>query len=180
MKLLAVFPAIFLFGQMTGALAAGDTAAITLAGRVLANTCTIDSGSATQVITLPTISDRDTKVTGAVDHVLTEVPIILRNCGAAATSVVVNTSGKANGENYNMFDNTIDAGSEGRATGIGIYFYQTNGSNLLFPDGRRAETIQLTPSVDNTLTFYATYGITTASVTPGNISAVVNMTFDYQ
>lgn len=79
-----------------------------------------------------------------------------------------------------MFDNTIDAGSEGRATGIGIYFYQTNGSNLLFPDGRRAETIQLTPSVDNTLTFYATYGITTASVTPGNISAVVNMTFDYQ
>lgn len=170
-----------MFMVITGtAQAASDTATITITGKVLANTCSIDSSSATQTITLPTISDRDITGIGAIDSAKTAVPIILRNCGATATSVVVNTSGKAHGVTPELFDNIIASNTAGRAGGFGIYFYHTNGSDLFFPNGSSRETIRLTPSVDNILTFYATYGVATASVTPGNISAVVNMTFDYQ
>lgn len=172
---------VFLHLMSIGAAqAASDTAVITITGRVLANTCTIDTGSANQTITLPPISIGDVKATGAVNHALTAVPIILKNCGGSVTSVVVNASGIPHGVNGNAFDNTIAMGTTGRAMGLGVYFYHTNKSNLFYPNGSSAETILLTPSVDNHLTFWTTYGVVRTPVTPGDISSVINMTFDYQ
>lgn len=56
---------MFMFMMATGAAqAASDTAALTITGKVLANTCTIDSGSAVQTIPLGNISDRDIRGKG--------------------------------------------------------------------------------------------------------------------
>ena len=175
MKLQAVLPVIFLFGQITGALAAVDTAAITLAGRVLASTCTIDSSSAVQTVELPDISVRD--LTGF--HGRTEIPFILKDCGADVTAVKVTASGTADEVDSGAFANGI-SGDEGGATGVAISLRMLDGSYPFHPSGHQSQAIKLTPLSDNRFSFSALYMATTSSVTPGKVSTVVNFTFDYQ
>ena len=83
----------------TGAVthAASDSAVITLSGRVLANTCTIVSGSKMQTIQLADIADRDIngKGTTAGEKTIEMVP---EECGTAASVVKVSASGSANAD----------------------------------------------------------------------------------
>ncbi|AWF33356.1 fimbrial family protein (plasmid) [Klebsiella oxytoca] len=155
--------------------AASDRATITITGKVLANTCTIDSASARQNITLPNIADRDIKGVGKTGGE-TNISIALTDCGKAASNVVVTASGTPDAEDPTAFSNTVTDGAEG----VGLYFYQTGGTEKFKPDGSVRQTSPLTPSVDNTLTYKASYVGTNDTVKAGGFSTVVNMTFEYQ
>lgn len=77
---------------MGNAYAATDTAIITITGKVVANTCTMSSGSATQTVTLNDIADRDIRgkgVTGGDKN----ISIVLKDCGTAASAVKVSAWG---------------------------------------------------------------------------------------
>lgn len=128
--------------------AASDGTSIIVNGKVLANTCTLSSGSKEQVITLSDIADRDIKGKGTTGGEK-EVNMVLRDCGAAAT-------------------------------GVGLYFYQTDGKTKFTPDGLIRERSTLTPSANNTLIYKAAYAGTGDTVVAGEFSAVVNMSFEYQ
>ena len=156
--------------------AASDSATIIIIGRVLANTCTIDTASAEQNITLDDIADRDIKGKGTTGGEKA-VSIILRDCGASASSVVVTASGVGQDiDDTTAFVNSAVNGAEG----VGLYFWQTDGTTRFLPDGSVKETSVLIPSVDNTLTYKAAYVGTKDTIKAGAFSTVVYMTFDYQ
>ncbi|SFT38273.1 major type 1 subunit fimbrin (pilin) [Kosakonia arachidis] len=159
------------------ALAASDSSSITFNGKVLANTCTLSSGSKEQVITLSDIADRDIKGKGTTGGE-TEVNMVLRDCGAAATAVMVTAWGEADNDDTSAFRNAKAEG-EG-ATGVGLYFYQTDGRTKFKPDGLIKERSTLTPSANNTLIYKAAYVGTKDAVVAGEFSTVVNMSFEYQ
>ncbi|SFT38252.1 major type 1 subunit fimbrin (pilin) [Kosakonia arachidis] len=158
--------------------AASDTATITITGTVLSNTCTIDSSSAVQNITLGAISDRDIKGKGTTGG-KKDVVIKLTNCGAGTSGVVVRASGTPDADDALAFANARVQESGG-ATGVGVYFFQTDGTTKFVPAGTITQTSSLIPSVDNTLTYKASFVGTKDAVTAGDFSTVVNMTFDYQ
>lgn len=178
MKKLTQATTLMLLLTAGAAQAASDTAVVTITGRVLANTCTIDSGSATQTVTLPDIADRDIRGKGTTGGA-TDVVIVLKNCGASASGVVVSASGNPDTDDTTAFTNAV-AQDDGGATGVGVYFFQTDGTTKFLPGGTVTQTSTLTPSVDNTLTYKASYVGTSDAVTAGTFSTVVNMTFDYQ
>lgn len=158
--------------------AASDSAVINITGKVLANTCTIDSSSAKQSIKLDDISDRDIRGKGTTGGAK-DVVIRLTNCGSGASAVEVSASGSPDGEDASAFANTLKQ-ADGGATGVAIYFFQTDGTTKFVPAGTIKQTSRLTPSVNNTLTYKASYVGTKDTVTAGNFSAAVNMTFNYQ
>lgn len=178
MKKLTQVTTLMTFMAAGAAHAASDTATITITGRVLANTCTIDSGSATQTIQLDDISDRDIRGKGTTGG-KKDVVIKLTNCGAGASGVVVSASGSEDTDDASAFAN-VKAQADGGATGVGVYFFQTDGTTKFVPAGTAKQTSELTPSVDNTLTYKASYVGTKDAVTAGDFSTVVNMTFEYQ
>jgi len=158
--------------------AVSDTATLTITGTVLANTCTLDSGSVKQSIKLDDIADRDIKgrgVTGGTKN----IAITLTNCGSAATRVLVTASGTPDDDNSAAFANTLSKASNG-ATGVALYFFQTDGTTKFDPAGAVTQISTLKPLVDNILTYSASYVSTKDVVTAGAFSTVVNMTFDYQ
>lgn len=158
--------------------AASDTATITITGKVLANTCTIDSGSATQTIPLDDISDRDIRGKGTTGGPK-DVVIKLTNCGAGASDVEVSASGTPDDDDTSAFAN-VKTQADGGATGVGVYFFQTDGTTKFVPAGTAKQISPLTPSVDNSLTYKAAFVGTKDTVTAGEFSTVVNMTFDYK
>lgn len=162
-------------GLSANTYAASDSATITITGRVLANTCTIDSTSASQNIVLSDIADRDIKGAGKTGGEK-NIRIVLKDCGAAASNVVVTTSGTADTDDTTAFANTAADG----AKGVGLYFYQTDGAKKFKPDGSVEETSALRPSEDNPLTYKASYVGTKDTVRAGDFSTVVNMMFKYQ
>lgn len=178
MKRLTLVTTLMAFMAAGAAQAASDTANITITGKVLANTCTIDSSSATQNIPLDDISDRDIRGKGTTGG-KKDVVIKLTNCGAGASGVVVSASGKADDGDATAFANAR-AQADGGATGVAVYFFQTDGTTKFVPAGTVTQTSPLTPSVDNTLTYKAAFVGTKDVVTAGDFSTVVNMTFDYQ
>lgn len=178
MKRLTRATALMALMAAGAAQAASDTATITITGKVLANTCTIDSGSAVQTITLDDISDRDIRGKGTTGG-KKDVVIKLTNCGASATGVEVSASGTPDDDDTSAFAN-VKTQADGGATGVGVYFYQTGGTTKFVPAGTAKQTSPLTPSVDNSLTYKAAFVGTKDTVTAGEFSTVVNMTFDYQ
>lgn len=154
---------------------ASNTAAITITGRVLANSCTVDTASAVQNVSLPDIGDRSLTAKGQTGGEKTII-VNLRNCGVSTGSVIVTASGGTDANDPAAFANTAAGG----ATGVGLYFYQTDGKTLFSPDGSVNETSSLEPSVDNVLRFKAAYVSTLANVGAGGFSTVVNLRFDYQ
>lgn len=157
--------------------AASDGTALIINGKVLANTCTLSSGSKEQVITLSDIADRDIRGKGTTGGEK-EVNMVLRDCGAAATAVVVTAWGEADSDDTSAFRNAKTEATG--ATGVGLYFYQTDGKTKFNPDGLGTERSTLTPSANNTLIYKAAYVGTSDAVVAGEFSTVVNMSFEYQ
>ncbi|XGI80457.1 fimbrial protein [Enterobacter hormaechei] len=162
----------------SSAQAASDSARITITGNVLSNTCTIDNGSANQTVVLPDISDRDISGKGKLGG-LTNVTIKLNDCGTAASEVEVSASGNQDDEDATAFSNSVSQ-EDGGATGVGVYFYHTDGATKFLPDGSVTQVSKLTPLSDNTLNYQASYVGINDTVTAGPFSTVVNMTFTYQ
>lgn len=132
--------------------AASESTVITFNGTVLANTCTLSTGSREQIMVLGSIADRDIKGKG--------------------------TTGGENDDSL-AFRNSLPE-SEGGAAGVGLYFYQTDGKTQFSPDGSVTQISPLTPAADNILIDKAAYAGTKDSVVAGKFSTVINMNFEYQ
>ncbi|BDB31197.1 TPA: type 1 fimbrial protein [Salmonella enterica] len=169
---------LILLGCVLQAQAASDSTFITFNGTVLANTCTLSTGSRDQIMVLGSIADRDIKGKGTTGGEK-EVNMVLRDCGASATAVVVSVQGEADNDDALAFRNALPE-SEGGAAGVGLYFYQTDGKTQFSPDGSVTQISALTPSADNTLIYKAAYAGTKDSVVAGKFSTVVNVNFEYQ
>lgn len=154
--------------------AASDSAVITITGKVLANTCTIDNASKEQNIVLPDISDRDIRGLGKTGG-MKDIIITLAECGASVGNVAITTSGAVDSDDSTAFANTASEGAEG----VGLYFYQTDGITTFKPDGSVTEERALVPSENNVLTFKAAYVGTKDTVKAGDFNAVVNINFEY-
>ena len=162
-------------GLSANTYAAADNAEITITGKVMSTTCTIDSKSATQKVKLPDIVDRDIRGVGTTGGE-TKFDIILKDCGDAADNVIVTASGKSySGADDSVFANSLTDGADG----VGMYLYQTDGKTKFKPNGNVKETSKLTRLADVTLTYKAAYVGTKDSVRGGDFSTVVNMKFDY-
>lgn len=91
----------------------------------------------------------------------------------------VSASGTPDAEDTSAFANAKTQ-ADGGATGVGVYFYQTDGTTKFVPAGTAKQTIPLTPSVDNTLTYKAAFVGTKDTVAAGGFNTVVDMAFNYQ
>ena len=154
-----------------------DSSRLTITGLVQANTCTLSSGSKEQIITLSNITDREIKEKGIAGG--QDVMIVLSDCGADATAVVVRPWGEADKNDSSAFKNTVME-SEGGATGVGLYFYPKDGTSKFSPDGTVSQTSKLNSLADNILIYRAAYAGTGANVVAGKFSTIVNMNFEYQ
>lgn len=164
---------------VTGAWAASDpeTVNITVKGQIISNTCTVDTTNSDLNPTLDTISDRDMKVKGTVKG-LKDISIALTDCGEDTKKVDVTASGTAQDAtaDSNAFSNT------GSATGVGLYFYETDGATTFSPDGSITEPVQLTPDASNnaTMTFKAGYVSVADAPAAGDFKSQVTLTLAYQ
>jgi major type 1 subunit fimbrin (pilin) len=151
---------------------------VTISGRVIANTCTLDTSASDLQPVLPNIADKDIKGIGTTGGEK-EVKIVLKECGAAASKVTVKASGiPEGGSDGNVFKNTSQTGA---ASGVGIYFYQnTTGSEKFDPQGNVIQDYVLKPGQDNMLKFRASYVGTQDLITAGKVETVVNLTMTYQ
>lgn len=155
-------------------LATSDSATITITGRVLANTCTIDNGSVRQTVILPDVSDRDFHDVG-VTAGETPVTIRLNDCGSDIQLVVVTASGDADSVNSQAFNNSYNG--QNKANGVAINFYRTDGI-LFSPNGSNPEETKLIPG-NNVLVYKASYISTTKKIAGGNITSVINLELEY-
>ncbi|ANS44766.1 fimbrial protein [Serratia inhibens] len=158
--------------------AATDSASITVTGKVLANTCTLDKAASTLSPILPDISDRDIKGVGTVGGEK-DIDIVLKDCGAAVKEVLITVTGtKDGGSDDFAFKNTSQSDP---SSGVGLYFYQTqSGTDKFKPDGSTPKTYAINPSEDNTLKMRASYVGLGDTVTAGNFQSTVTMTIDYK
>jgi|GEM_PF-887241 len=162
-----------------GAEAANDSVDITITGRVLANTCTIDKSESKLNPILPPISDRDIKGVGVTGQEI-PVTIALKDCGANVESVKVSATGTSgSSSNKSVFGNmNTDSNA---ATGVGLYFFKRDtGVDKFNTDGSNPESYTLTPSRNNTLSFRASYVGTADTVTAGEFRSVVTLSMTYQ
>ncbi|KGT88760.1 hypothetical protein NG99_21075 [Erwinia typographi] len=167
-------------GLNAQAQAASAEAFITIKGKVLSNTCTLESKNIN--VAMAAISDKDIRKKGETAAKRT-VSLVLKDCGGAVSAVKVTAQGTADDDDKSAFANLYGNGKDETktaATGLGIHFYETDGNTLFNPDNPVTETSTLTPDEDNTLTYTAEYVGTKDTVTGGNFSTVINMTLDYQ
>lgn len=163
---------------VAGAWAASEPASvdITVTGQIISNTCTVDATKSDLEPVLDTVSDRDMKGKGTVKG-QKDINIVLTDCGADTTKVEVTASGTAQDTtaDANAFSNT------GEATGVGLYFYETDGATKFSPDGSVKETVTLSPddSDNATMTFKAGYVSVVDTPVAGDFKSQVTLTLAY-
>ncbi|CAI2793936.1 Fimbrial subunit ElfA precursor [Serratia grimesii] len=149
---------------------------ITLTGKIISNTCTIDKDASDLAPALDTISDRDMKGKGAVKG-LKDIKIALTDCGVDTKSVEVTASGTAQDAtgDVNAFQNT------GTATGVGLYFYETDGTTPFSPAGNVKQTVPLNPDASGNaaMTFKAGYVSVTDAPVAGDFKSLVTLSLTY-
>jgi len=156
------------------ALASSDPVSVTITGKIIANTCTLDSTSV--IVPLGSIALRSLQGAGN-----TSAPrsfnLDLKECGDAAKSVNVTVKGIADEQN----DQALALTSEGdaAATGVAIYLLDKD-KNLLPVNNGAVTTYRLAPSDINTLQFYAQYVATTDNPRAGEAKSSASIYLDYQ
>jgi len=159
-------------GMHTLAVAATDTAVITIQGTVKDNTCTLEQPAG--AFNLPDVSLKDLKPAWTSAGLI-NIPLKFKNCGSDTGEVSVSVSGQTTGSD--AFKNELE-GQEGGATGVGILFMDTDGS-VIKSSSTSAQKQQLKPG-DNTLEYSASYRSIINNVTPGAVRTAITMKFTYQ
>lgn len=177
--MLRISPYPGILGLMLALLSSGtgaaDMTSVTLEGELIDSSCTFAGGL---LVKLPDVQRTEFTQKGTV-LAITPVNIELKDCAAGAGKVDVYARGSPTTEDEFAFANTSTRGDS--ASGVGLYFYQEDGSTLFRPDGSVGQSVTtLKPSVDNTLTFSAGYVALTDSTVAGSFSSVVNILLDYK
>jgi len=163
--------AIFLL-MTSGMVQAADTATITITGRVLANTCTLDNK--TLSVELPTISTVDFGGAAGKEAGEVVVPVSFSNCGEDVKSISVKISGTPDPDDSGsrVFKNS------GTSDGVGVVLYDTDGIRFK-PDGT-SNAVAIKPNGGTASKEYkAKYRSTKSEVKGGTVSTVITATFTY-
>ena len=156
----------------SGMVKAADTATITITGRVLANTCSLDNK--TFSVELPTISTVDFGGVAGKEASEVVVPVSFSNCGEDVKSIAVNISGTPDPDDIpgRVFK------SSGTADGVGVVLYDSNG--VKFNPNGSSNAVEIKPNGSTASKEYkAKYRSTKSEVKGGTVSTVITATFTY-
>ena len=157
---------------MTNALAAAGT--VNFNGNILDSACDVDVASQNQVVVLGDYYKTEFPTTGA-RTAATQFNIILKNCPVTVTNAKVRFDGTPDLTNASLL--AIDTSVAGAATGVAINLMTADKADL--PHGSNSYTYALSSTADNTLSFYAQYISTAASITAGPANSVANFSVVY-
>jgi len=153
------------------ATSATDSTHVYFDGSITNAPCSLDSGSKDQHVPMGNIAAHLLKDRGASDAV--PFHFDLKDCDTATMSTVTVTFGGAADPN----DATLLSLGSGQASGAGIAIL-ADGKNVTLGEPTAAQKLS---DGDNTLTFAAQLkGDGASAVTPGDFTAVSNVTFTYQ
>ena len=174
--LLKTATGVLLLGLCGNALAASDSADIKITGKVVANTCTLDTAGSDMAPDMGTVAARDLKGLGTT-LALRDIKIHLTGCGADITR----------GIDF-VASGTADTGDSGgfafknssASNGVGLRFYKTDKKTPFKANGSVTETITTLRAGENTVTFAAAFVATSAAATAGAFATTVNLKLNYK
>ncbi|MCX4181462.1 fimbrial protein [Enterobacter sp. HSTU-ASh6] len=171
--------------MMIAMLAIGSTLATTHAfaaagtvnfnGNILDSACDVDVASQNQVVVLGDHYKTEFPTTGA-RTAATQFNIVLKNCPVTVTSAKVRFDGTPDATNASLL--AIDSSAAGAATGVAINLMTADKADLPL-HGSNSYSYVLSSTADNTLSFYAQYISTAATVTAGPANSVANFSVIY-
>ncbi|RUS65983.1 putative major fimbrial subunit LpfA [Saezia sanguinis] len=161
-----------MLGMIPVAQAADGT--INFTGTITDSACTVDTVSASQTVSLGTVSS---SIFGAAGDVAaaTTFTIGLNSCPPSVTAAQVSFDGTAHTGNGSILALT---GGGGVATNVGVALYEQNGITPI-PLYTPSTSIVIPAGGSATLTFVAKYMATSSTVTAGTANAVTNFTVVY-
>lgn len=152
---------------------ADDSSGLSLEGTVKDYTCTFVGTS----VKLDTVMRREFAGKGSVLGVKS-LNIGLKSCGAEVGKLKITVHGEVTTEDEYAFRNKSTG--TGSASGVGLYFYQSDGSSRFRPDGTIIQNVtMLIPSADIILQFRAGYVALLENPVAGSFGAVVNIHLEY-
>lgn len=174
MKKIVLFMTLLSAAAQTIPVANAADGTVNFNGMIADEACSVDIKSASQVITMGTISTSAFKSAGEVASP-TRFSIALNNCPESVKNISVNFTGTADAVNTNLLGLSSDSG----AKNVGVALYESDSMTLI---PLRADSalvpIESTSSV-NTLNYVAKYMATASTVMPGSANATADFTLGY-
>ncbi|QMV52645.1 fimbrial protein [Ewingella americana] len=162
-----------LAGSAFASVAHAASGTINFTGNVTAATCTIDTAGKSQTVALGTVGTTDFPTAGSTSG-NGKISMVLSACPAGATQASVSFGGPADANNGNL----LKLSSAATATGVAIALFEDDGVTAI-PLGNPSATHTLTPAADTTLTYFAKYQSTAATVGEGTADAAADFTILY-
>ena len=162
-----------LAGSAFASVAHAASGTINFTGNVTAATCTIDTGSKNQTVALGTVGTTDFPTAGSTSG-NGQITMVLSACPAGATEGSVSFGGTADPSNSNL----LKLDSTATATGVAIALFEDDGSTAI-PLGKPSKTHPLSSTEQNSLTYFAKYQSTAATVGEGTANATADFTVLY-
>ncbi|MFZ4832290.1 fimbrial protein [Rouxiella sp. Mn2063] len=156
------------------ALASSEPVSVTISGKIIANTCTLDSTSV--IVPLGSIALRELQTTGKTSS-LKSFHLDLKECGDAAKSVNVTVKGIADEQNSQAL--ALTSAGDSAAQGVAIYLLDKD-KNIIPVNDAALATYNLVTGNKNTLLFYAQYVATTDNPRAGEAKSSASIYLDYQ
>lgn len=146
---------------------------INFVGEIIDSACTVSPASASQTVTLGTVSNKAFSAAGDT-AAATPFQIDLTSCPATVTSAAVKFDGATSQGDNSALTLNPDAGA---ATGVAIQL--RNEDNSVLPLFTNSQSISLVEDATNTLNFKAAYVATAATVTAGPANGVATFSVIY-
>lgn len=148
---------------------------INFTGTITDQACTVDVNSATQTVSMGTISNTAFGTSAGVTAGAKTFDIVLQSCPESVTSASVRFDGTTHAEN-----SAILALSSGQtASHVGIALYEKDSATLI-PVGTSSASVTLDSESSNTLSYIAKYMSTSTSVGAGSANSSTAFTITYQ
>ncbi|HAZ4813112.1 fimbrial protein [Enterobacter cloacae] len=157
----------------THAFAAAGT--VNFNGNILDSACDVDVASQNQIVELGDYYKTEFVTIGA-KTAATQFNIVLKNCPVTVTNAKVRFDGTPDATNSSLL--AIDSSAAGAATGVAINLMSADKADLPL-HGSNSYSYVLSSTADNTLSFYAQYISTAATVTAGPANSVANFSVVY-
>jgi major type 1 subunit fimbrin (pilin) len=174
--------AALLVSQAPCVKAASDPVGINVTGKILDNTCTVDTVNSDLNPVMDPVSARDLKGKNTT-LAKRDIKLVLKECGKDITNgVIVTAWGESDPSDANGYAFMNASTGTGAAQGVGLQFYKQADKETPFKvNGDIKEKItSLKEGDDNTLTFAAAYVATSDEPSAGDFSTTVNLTLEYQ
>lgn len=151
---------------------ATHTGVIRIEGTITEKTCIIADQSKDFTVNMPDVPSIDVRETGAVSA-KTNFTVTLTHCGADVNNAAITFSGSTMTEDAALYKL-----EEGGVDGLGLIIFDRNETQIT--NNIKSENYPLTPSVENTLSFFAAYKSVKNDVQPGPANASVSFIVTYE